>query len=244
MRREVNLSDLHVPYQDTDAVALALQVVRRVRPDAVNVLGDLCDFYKLSRFDKDPDAFDLQHELEEARTFFRLLRMVHQGVVRFLPGNHELRLEKYLNRNPELHGLDVLALPSLLRLEEYDVDYFEHEIEIVPGKLVAKHGDVVRKYAGYSAKAELERDGYNVSTITGHTHRLAGVYSTYRGLMVAGIENGCLCDLNPEYVRNPNWQHGLSVVEMQDDMFGVTTVPFLGAGDRMRAIVFGEMVTL
>lgn len=243
MHREVNLSDLHVPYQDNYAVALALKVVQRVKPDAVNVLGDLCDFYKLSRFDKDPDAFDLQTELDEGREFFGMLRRVHGGTVRFLPGNHELRLHKYLNRNPELHGLDVLSLPTLLRVTEYGVDYYEHEIEIVPGKLIAKHGDVVRKYAGYSAKAELERDGYGVSTITGHTHRLATIHSTYRGSTVVGIENGCLCDLEPEYVRNPNWQHGLSIVEVSDDVFNVTAVPFLGKGDQMRAIVFGEVVT-
>jgi predicted phosphodiesterase len=241
----VNLSDVHVPYQDSYAVGLAFQIVRRVKPDAVNVIGDLADFYKLSRFDKDPDAFDLQDELDGARRFFILLRRVHRGTVRFLPGNHELRLHKYLNRNPELHGLEVLTIPNLLKLEEYDVEYFDHEIEIVPGRLVAKHGDVVRKYAGYSAKGELERDGYGISTITGHTHRLASVHSTYRGERVVGIENGCLCDLNPEYVRNPNWQHGLSIVEvLADGTFSVTAVPFLGRGKEIHAIVFGEEISL
>lgn len=245
MRHEVNLSDIHVPYQDNHAVALALCVIRFVKPERVNVLGDLCDFYKLSRFDKDPDAFDLQAELDDARSFFQYLRRVHRGDVTFLPGNHELRLEKYLRRNPELHGLDALTLPNLLRLSEHNVRYCEHEVEIVPERLVAKHGDVVRKYAGYSAKAELERDGYWVSTITGHTHRLATVHSTYRGNAVIGVENACLCNLEPEYVKNPNWQHGISIVSVLDNgMFTVTTVPFLGRGDEMRAIVFGEEVRL
>ena len=248
IHREVNLSDLHAPFHDPHAWALAVEIVRRIKPDKVNLLGDIWDFYKVSHFDKNPDRIvngHLQGEIDVGKALLRHLLAVFAGEMEFIPGNHCIRMIRFLLKHQELWGLQALQLPNLLGLTEMGIKYSEHEIEIVPGRLVARHGDVVRKYAGYSAKAELERDGYGVSTITGHTHRLAAVHSTHRDTRVVGVENGCLCDLDPEYVRNPNWQHGLSIVEvLEDGEFAVTVVPFLGRGDQMRAIVFGQEVSL
>ena len=240
MHREVNLSDVHAPYHDVAAWSLALEVVQRIRPAVVNILGDFWDFRELMRFDHRQGIGGLQAGINSGFDLLKELKAVHKRKIRFVPGNHELRLQKYLLKNQQLFGLDVLNLPILLRLEELGVEYLDYEIEIVPDKLVGRHGGIIRAKSGWSALTHLMRDGYSISSITGDTHRLAKVYFSSRGKTVLGVENGCLCDMNVEYVHNPNWQHGLSIVHVLDEDFDVDVVRFLRSGRSSRAIVLGE----
>lgn len=248
--RELNISDLHVPYHDPFAWQLTLNIVKRVKPTKINIGGDALDFYQLSTFDKDPKQLQdggLQENLDQ---WFQMVRQLQRAApdeceYTFVPGNHEDRLRRYLNRNPELYGLRALELPALMRLEELGIKYYQDEIEIIPGLLVIKHGSVVRKDSGYSAKGELERERYAVSTITGHTHRLGTHYVTTRNRVVKAHENGCLCLLNPEYVKNPNWQQGMTMTtHFGGELFHVEDVPFINHGEHIKAIVLGALVTL
>ena len=60
--------DCHAPYHDLDAWELMLEAGRRVRPDAVVVMGDLIDCYSVSRHSKDPArATQLDGEVNIAR---------------------------------------------------------------------------------------------------------------------------------------------------------------------------------
>lgn len=247
MRRQVNLSDVHAPYHHPAAWALALQIIGRIRPDVVNILGDLLDFYKLSSFDKDPDKFNLQVELDTAAALLSDLRRVHRKRIRFVPGNHELRIKKYLRRNPELHGLAALSLPNLLDLKALDIEFYDHEVEIVPGPggLYGHHGRIVRPTAGLSAKAELEAQFHATSLIGGHTHRAGKYVCTTRFGKRYSVENGCLCRLDPDYVPGtPNWQLAISVTEINGDEHDTHVVPFYGEGDDLWAVVFGEEIRL
>lgn len=248
--REINISDLHIPYHDPHAWQLTLGIVSLVKPTKVNILGDALDFYQLSTFDKDPKQLENGRLQEDFDQWFRMARDLQRAApdackFTFLPGNHEDRLRRYLNRNPELYGLRALELPSLMRLDELGIEYFESEVEIIPGLLVGKHGEVVRKDSGYSARGELEREKYAISTITGHTHRLGTHYARTRLRVVKAHENGCLCLLNPEYVKNPNWQQGLTITtHFGGELFHVADVPFLNQGERIKAVVDGALVTL
>ena len=248
--RELNLSDLHIPYCDPFAWRLVLNIVEVVKPTKINVLGDALDFYQLSTFDKDPKQLENGRLQEDFDQWFRMARELQRAApatceYTFLPGNHEDRLRRYLNRNPELYGLRALELPSLMRLDELGFSYFEDEVEIVRGLLVGKHGDVVRKDSAFSAKGELEKEKYAISTITGHTHRLGTHYARTRNRVVKAMENGCLCDLNPTYMKNPNWQQGCTMVtHFGGEMFHIEDLPFLNSGERVKAVVHGQVVTL
>lgn len=248
--RELNLSDLHIPYHDPHAWQLALNIVAAVKPTGINLLGDMADFYRLSVYDKDPKRFEdggLQEELDQ---WYRMARELQRAApegcrYRYIIGNHEDRLRRYLNRNPELYGLRALEIPSLFRLAELGIEYCDGEIEIVPGYLVGKHGDVVRRDSAYSAKGELEKERYAISTITGHTHRLGTHYVRTRRGVVKAHENGCLCLLDPEYVKLPNWQQGITMAtHWGGELFHVEDIPFLNSGDALKAVVLGQVVTL
>lgn len=249
MQRQLNISDLHIPYHDKHAWQLTLNIISVVKPDVINLLGDMLDFYKLSSFDKDPARFEdggLQEDLDQWVHMAREMQVAapKRCIYRLLPGNHEDRLRRYMWRNPELHGLKALELPNLMRLEELEIEYSANEIEIVPGKLVAKHGDIVRKDSAYSAKAEMLREGFAISTISGHTHRMGMYYASSRSGMFRAVENGCLCDCNPEYVKRPNWQKGITMVTTWDEDFHIDSIPYLGEGERIEAMVMGQLVRI
>lgn len=248
--RELNISDIHIPYHDPFAWELTLNIVEKVKPDFINILGDGLDFPQLSHFDKEPDLFkdgNLQENLDQ---FFRMMLALKRRALnakrRFVPGNHEDRLYKYLMRHPELHGLRALELKELLRLAELEIEFHEYEIEIVPGALVGKHGEVVRQYSAFSAKGELEREKHAISTITGHTHRKGTYYVKTRHGLVAAYENGCLCQMNPKYIKGiPNWQQGVSLTtHWGGDLFHNEDIPYLNSGEKIKAVVMGEIVTL
>jgi UDP-2,3-diacylglucosamine pyrophosphatase LpxH len=248
--RELNLSDLHVPYHDPFAWGLLLNIVETIKPSKINYGGDLLDFYQLSTFDKDPAMIEdgrLQENLDQWFQMASVLKHVAPDDCKYelIPGNHEDRLRRYLMRNPELYGLRALELKALLRLDELGIKYSAEEIDVVPGLLIIKHGSIVRKESAMSAKGELDRERHAVSTITGHTHRLGTHYATTRLRVVKAHENGCLCLLNPEYVKNPNWQQGLTMTtHFGGELFHVEDIPFLNTGERVKAVVLGEVVTL
>jgi hypothetical protein len=248
LHREINLSDLHIPYCDPHAWQLTLNIVSEVKPTKINILGDALDFYQLSTFDKDPMRIErLQEDFDQWYEMARDLQRIAPSDCEyaFLPGNHEDRLRRHLMRHPELYGLRALELPSLMSLKELGITYHETEIEVIPDLLLIKHGDVVRKDSAFSAKGELEKEKYSISTITGHTHRLGTHYARTRNRVVKAHENGSLCLLNPEYVKNPNWQQGFTMTtHFGGELFHVEDIPFLNSGERVKAVVMGSIVTL
>ena len=116
MNKFVVISDLHIPYQDEEAIKAFLRFIKQNPVDTVILNGDILDMYDCSSFDKDPDRINsLQEELNLATKFFAKLRkMLPKAEIVFIKGNHEYRLERYLMKHPELFSLEALKLPNLL----------------------------------------------------------------------------------------------------------------------------------
>lgn len=248
-------TDEHHPFADQGARSVALKIVRDFAPDVTVAGSDGIDFYGISRFDKNParmKANGLQTEIDAWAAGQReWISAASSSAFFYIPGNHEDRLEKYLWRHPELHGLNALALPNLLGLDGLGVLHqgFEHgeirytgrELEIAR-VLVVRHGTVARKHSGYTAKAELENEFYSRSTLTGHNHRGGSHYATTRDGLVQGHESFCLCSLEPEYVEGlPNWQHGIVLATVTQGVIGVELVPFSRIEGKTAAIWRGEL---
>lgn len=219
MKKVLVLSDEHYPYHDEKVIALVYKFAKYFKPDIIVEAGDLLDFMPISRFTKDPlDRHSLEEELELARNHLKKFRNLTKRMI-FTEGNHEYRLQKYISDNARELALltdgkkRVLTLSTLLALPEIKVKFVPmqgKESYVKLNDLLIGHFNIARIHSCYSAKAILERKG--ISLVTGHTHRLGTHYKTdLRGSLVA-VENGCLCNLKPSYVRNPNWQHGFTVV--------------------------------
>lgn len=222
----VEWGDTHLPFQDDAVIRCVLQVVRVARPDVLIHKGDLLDCYRLSRFDQNPKRLHrLQDEVDAARQHLGMFRaLAPKARFVFLEGNHEDRLRRTLWNLPAqaqaLMQLDAitetLTWPKLLGLDDLDIEFYAYgeqsRAKVLP-KWITKHGSVVRKVSGYTARAEHEK--YGKSGSSGHTHRLGfNMYRDHNGAH-GWAETGCTCQLTPEYAEDPDWHQGCVVLTFE-----------------------------
>ena len=69
------LSDIHFPYQNNDALKLAIDYGKSENIDCVYLNGDTIDMYMLSRFIKDRRLRNMADELEMTRNFLKIYRI-------------------------------------------------------------------------------------------------------------------------------------------------------------------------
>ena len=221
----VVLSDQHIPFQDPVLEDLTIDFLKEHKPKVIHLLGDVLDFYSLSRFDKDPARLvTLQDELDGATRYFRRLRSVcPKARIIYSEGNHENRLRRYLwSQARALSNLRTLSFEELLGLDEFKIEWVDAHSPYKIGALLFIHGELVRRASGASAKGHMDKFGCNV--IHGHTHRLGAHYHRTYSDMMGAWENGCLCTLDPEYAVKPDWQNGWSVIWFNGEQFHVEQV--------------------
>ena len=209
----VFIPDIHPPFHDMKAIGACISFIRTWKPNEIIFLGDAVDFYAISRFNKDPKrSLELQDELDAAYGILKMFcRAAPNAKKTLLKGNHEHRLQKYLwAKAPELAYLRSNTVEEQLHLKELGIEYVESG-KTMRNRTIIKHGNVVRKFAGYTARGEFEACG--ISGVSGHSHRISNYYHTHEGGMFVWMECGCLCDLNPEYMEGKvaNWQQGFGI---------------------------------
>lgn len=205
--RIAKMNDWHVPFEDKKAIKVALNFLEELEPDML-ILDEVCDFYAISKFSKDPKRrLMMQDELDAVQAhLWRVKKRFPNMKIIMLESNHDRRLEKYLNSQaPELAYLRCLDFGHLLGLDGLGISYFPY---YQYRKVLFKHGEVVRKDSAMTAKAEFLKEG--MSGASGHSHRLGQFFQTVRGGKFSWTECGCLCDLKPDYVEGTaNWQTGV-----------------------------------
>lgn len=219
------LSDIHFPNHDNEALKCVYDFINTHEINIVILNGDIVDFFDVSSFDKDPQRmYSLQNELDLAEKFFKKLRkLLPVADIYFIKGNHEDRMERYLQRHSELYTLNALKIPALLQLDKFNIKYEPKVLKL--GSLKIIHGDMVRKFSGYTARGELEK--HDSSGISGHTHRGGVYYNKTPERYLAWYESFCLCDIHPFYVDEPNWQQGFLYGYVEKDSFAVTPIPIV-----------------
>ena len=233
------MNDIQIPFHDEKVLDLVVDFVRDLKPHGVILNGDIVDCYAISTYSKDPmEKSDIVLEQRYARELMNKLAPVTKERW-WLGGNHEDRLRRYIwNNAKEFAGLEEMTFPKLFRLGDYGFKWKEYGGSLNLGKLMVTHGSLVSKHAGWTAKLHMEK--YGTSVLVGHSHRMGTYYKRdVRGEHVA-VDNGCLCQLNPEYDQFPNWQQCFSVVNAADNgFFNVIQVPIL---DRKCFFYGGTMV--
>lgn len=224
--RAIIYGDTHGQYIDPAAEAVLLSVMAVCDPDIVVHVGDAVDCYTLSAFDKDPRRREsLQDEIDAARLHLARVRPAAPRASFFLlEGNHEDRMRRTIWRAEgaarEVFKLrdvqDAVQWPTLLQLDDLGIEFvplFKQPLRDVFPKFLVKHGEVVRKWSGSSAKGEWER--YGKSGASGHVHRLGVFMHRDWNGNHAWVETGCLCSLDPDYMRDPDWQQGFVVASFE-----------------------------
>ena len=142
-RMGVVLSDVHCPFEDKSVCRMALAFIREHRPATVHLLGDIADFYSVSRFVKDPSRKeDLQADLDTTRAFLAKVRDAAPAArIVYSEGNHEFRLRRYLASEAKaLAMLRDLRLERLLDFESLKIRFQPQDRPYRVGSLLAIDG--------------------------------------------------------------------------------------------------------
>lgn len=217
MSRQINrklfASDIHVPFHDKLSVKTVRNYNEKDKPKVVFFGGDICDFYSISKFDKDPARkFSLQEELDETVDLLAdFIRVNPDARYIFLEGNHENRTESYASRHPEMASLRAFTVPKMLQLDELGIEFVPYDKGITLDNIVYKHGMSATMHA---AKKELETE--MMDGVSGHIHRIQRYSLTNRQGSFTWYTNGHLTKQEDvEYMnqQTPNWQQGIIIVD-------------------------------
>lgn len=216
-RRIFVMPDVHVPYHDPEAYALAVHAARELKPDVLVIIGDYVDCYAVSQFAKIPERRqDLKWEVDSSNELLDALNGIAPTVV-FCEGNHENRLERYLcQRAPELYGM--VSAKNLLRIQERGWTWVQYKQWLKIGKVAFAHE--IGHCGRNSAMQSLASFGGNI--VFGHSHRAGAVYGgTVDGDRHFALNVGWLGDYSQvDYAHQSqmrDWQHGFGWIEQDGD---------------------------
>jgi predicted phosphodiesterase len=213
------LSDIHIPFHEPESIAAALQYGKDQGIDAIYLNGDTLDFYQLSFHEKDPRKVNIATELQMGREFLKYLRDNFDCPIYWVSGNHEIRLQRYLQvKAPELLDITDFELKILLRFGEYGIQEVPYGSKVYFGKLMVEHGDKMRGSGGVNPARTLLLK-FKRPTICGHFHRHSeATQRIYDGEVQKAWSLGCLCELEPSYFPlGLDWSHGAAVIEVNHD---------------------------
>ncbi len=219
MKKILALFDTHIPFNiRLDPV---FEFAHDFKPDIVILGGDLHDWTSVCHWIADQsralDGGTIMQNYEELN--LGLLDPIQKAVGKvrkvFLTGNHEDWLQQAAGINPNGRGYWEL---------DRNIDTKKYNIEIMPinvpykasNHLYYTHGLYTNKYHAEKTVAAFHR-----SVLYGHTHDV----QTFTDISPIDIKDyfkgascGCLCTLNPHYLRNrPNrWVNGFNYVYLNE----------------------------
>lgn len=219
MKRLLVLPDLHVrPKGENGEDPLTLRAVERYMKeqawDEVIQLGDFMDFNVISSHNKDNlravAGSSVRKDYDAGNRVLDRWQKAHSGKWTILEGNHDFRVERYIDAHPELEG--SLEMPIGLHLKERGIKWIKSWSEGLlhsVGKANFLHGLYT---SDHHAKAMVSNFGMNV--FYGHLHDFQLYSRVLHGdnKTIVGQSLGCLCSYRQYWMkRRPNrWQQGFA----------------------------------
>jgi hypothetical protein len=210
-------------WQATRAMMVHVEQAWSGRPWGVVFQGDTIDAWGLSRFPKKArhllDRGQLAKELAEARPVLEWAGEAPLGAV-LIQGNHEDRVNEWLDQSPAVLDLPGASFASLTGLDTVPgLDVLDWNAQVwLGGKVCVRHGDA----PGFPRKPHLVAAKYpDQFTIYGHFHQLRGHITTTYDEHGNPVHRGAQCcghlSLPPDYYDDPDWQLGFVTVEFFGD---------------------------
>lgn len=214
------LPDMQVPYHDKRSMDAVEQFISKHKWDYYINLGDYMDLDCISSHNKNNLRAVEGKRIMKDYEAGNLILDRHQKIIQkknpgakfvLLEGNHEYRIERYIDANPQLEGMVEVEIG--LRLEERGFKYvrcYKTGEHYTLGKANFHHGQYTSKY-----HANKMVDAYGDNIFYGHTHDIMCHPKVLKGKdkTLVGQSLGCLCDYEQSYIgKNPsNWQQGFAV---------------------------------
>lgn len=218
--RALVLSDIHIPYHTRDALKVALSHGKEEDCSMVIINGDLIDFHRLSRFQKDPRARSAKGEISKTNEFLDAIDELFPKARKiFKEGNHDERLNNYIRAHAEdVYDLveKEITLEKLLELQDRGWEHVGDKRPMQLGGLTMLHGhEYPTPMIGPVNAARGLFLRTKASAIVGHHHQTSEHSETdVRGKLITTWSIACLCDLHPEYAVFNKWNHGLARIDL------------------------------
>ena len=244
MRTHLMIPDCQVtPNTPTDHLDWIGRYITEKRPDVIVQIGDFADLPSLSTYksQREAEGMRLEDDLQAARDAMRVLmrpikrfnarkrylkEKQYQPELHLTLGNHEYRLQRYIDANPALEGV----------LDMYSFGYEEHGWEVSPF-LDIKSIDGVsyshyfanpntgKPYGGESVETRLKNIGFSFTM--GHQQTLkSGQRFLSNGRRIRGLIAGS-CYLHDEHYRkqsNSEWRGIIVKHEVRNGQYDLMEV--------------------
>lgn len=239
MKKFVNLFDIHIgwdrkvtggkvktyPTHDEEFIEQIMNFILDFKPDIALLGGDQLDYNELSKYRAGEALHRIDGGIRKAHAFLwdevinplNYLPSISERVL--LLGNHEARLDRFLDKNPEL--VDVL-LPFH---EEYELESLGWKI--IPqggiyklGKLNIIHGDTISGGTKDCAKRAASKYMRNLRLGHFHTYQATTLYDVVdsrQSKTVVAVP--CVAKRKPSYMKDsPNtWVQGFNYGYVKPD---------------------------
>ncbi len=219
------LADTHIPYVNQAAMNSVLKLMDDVKFDGFVFLGDAMDMTPISHWLQDKKQNkSLENKrmkddyVEGNKLLDEFDKRLPQGCdKRFFYGNHERFYYDLVEKFPALEGMFEPKEELHLKKRGYTIYDDINHIEKI-GRLNFVHG---MYHTANFTKAHIDKFMTNVMHADLHSPRFRLAPSPAREIAIAGYCVGCVCDLNPDFMRNkPNrWAHGFGIVYFYENGF-------------------------
>lgn len=209
-------ADQHVPEYNAPANRAIFKLMEDIKFDGFRIVGDFMDLAPISHWNEHKRKTLETQRLKEHYLIGNVLldeydkRLPKNCDKAYFWGNHEEWYNMLIEKMPVLEGL--INPTEELNLKERGYKVYENinHIERI-GRLSACHG----MYANVHA-VKKHIDEFKTNVLFFHTHRIGSRSSNSpaKEISIIGYNAGCLCDKNPDYLKNkPNkWSHGFAIV--------------------------------
>lgn len=198
--------------------------------DTIIQVGDFLDFDCISSHnDRNLRAIarkTVQSDYNYGRRILdRWQRLAPKAKLVIIEGNHEDRVNRYIDANPQMEGM--MEVPIGLELQQRGVQwvpYWSQGESYRVGNAFFIHGRYTNEH---HAKKHVMRYGVNV--FYGHLHDVQCFPLVLQGedKTIVGQSLGCLCRYDQSYLKGAptNWQQAFGAFHFYDDGFFTYNVP-------------------
>ncbi len=244
------LGDIHVPYENKTALRLVRKIVKHLDKSLTHVIsvGDMCDAYSASRFDKNPERkYRLQDEIDLTVALAQKIKGWCPEKTRCVItlGNHEVRIDKLAAKLYEdLGHVRSLQLARGLEAAGWEVFPYRQSYFLTDHFAITHDFERAGKTALQNAVADC-----GVSIAFGHTHNAGTWYtgsvhdSTKMAINVGWLGDHRFVDYRHAIKAKRGYILGVGLVSLgPDGLFSADFIPFIERGRQMWACVHGEWI--
>ena len=203
IQKTVLLPDIHYPHYDLRVMDAVSQFIIEYEPHELIYMGDAISLDCISGWNRNkPLLKEGQRLIKDFRNFDNDILKFHESITSpdtkrtYMIGNHEQRLQWYVEAHPELE--ELVALDNILQLTErgYRIIPFNSIYKL--GKLSVIHGYYWNKY--HAAKT---LDAFEGNVVYSHVHNpqmYAKVSPVDRKGYHTATSLPCLCNIKRPYI--------------------------------------------